>query len=181
MDAAFWQSMVKIRQHGAGSGSFSTISGWLSILFPYLPPEGGWGARADKDNSGRSPHMRHWKECTQPSHGPRPEHFPSLLSSAPVRWDYFGDLKELHFHAGPIGCRIDPASGAIAPCNGWVITHDPPMEPAAKLAQLHTLRADLMKAHGGDEHAIAWRTPYQLSQLDAQIASLEKMAACSGA
>ena len=57
-----------------------------------------------------------------------------------------------------------------------MITHDPPMEPAAKLAQLHTLRADLMKAHGGDE-----QPPYQLRQLDAQIASLEKMAAGSGA
>ena len=69
----FWQSMVKLRDTGGGSGSYSFISGWVQILFPYLA-------------SGKlNQKLRPWYEMY--FEGPELDHFPPVFSTAPVDWE----------------------------------------------------------------------------------------------
>jgi hypothetical protein len=154
----FWQNMVKVRRHGNGSGSHTAISGWLSILYPYLK-DGG------KDGRRTSPHVRPWQEMTQPGCGPRPEEFPMLLSSAPVRWEYFGCCLEMHFHSGPIGLRTDEATGALSVCSAWMLTHDIPTDPELKIERLKVHLDELHRAHA---------QPYQMQIIEKELACLER-------
>ena len=147
VDHLFWQNMVKVRQHGFGSGAHESISGWIALLFPYL--QGG----------ELSPHLRPWREMTA-GHGPRPEEFPSVLSSAPVEWDYNGATQHLHFHAGFVGVAVDAPTRALRPAIGWAITHDPPSSPAGQRDFLESELAELVAGHapqGVDPSALVAR------------------------
>ena len=111
----FWQSMVKLRATIMGSGDHDFISGWLQILFPYLA------------NGNFNSCLHPWNEmyfC-----GPDPKDSPTIVSSAPVDWDYHGQYYDLHYHAGTTSYTQDPTDGTLSPLIGWYVTHDPPKDP----------------------------------------------------
>jgi len=107
----FWQSMVKRVPHGHGSGSYSTISGWINIFYPYL---------AKKMNNFVIP----WEELRNQD-GNELGDYPLLLSSAPVNWEYYGKNYDMHIHAGMLGTLQDPDTLALRPRIGWFVTHVP--------------------------------------------------------
>lgn len=108
----FWQSMVKLRHTGGGSGSYSFLSGWIQLLFPYLAS----GDMAEK--------LRPWHEMYFV--GPKMDDLPPLCSSAPVDWDYHGTKYDLNFHAGVLGYTQEKDTGALSPLLGWYVSHAPP-------------------------------------------------------
>jgi Domain of unknown function (DUF4419) len=117
MNYCFWQTMVKFRTTGGGSGSYEFLSGWLPTLFPYLSE----GPGDVKPN----PYLRRWEESANALlEGPQPSHIPTQLSSVPVNWDYFGEVFPLHFHAGFRGVTQE-ADGTVAPVLGYYVTNDP--------------------------------------------------------
>lgn len=151
----FWQSICKKVQHGAGSGAYTTISGWITTLFPHI-------------DDGR--HLRPDWRMTMSKDGPEPDDFPEVISSAPVEWDYHGEKYPLHFHAGAFGLTQDPETGAIRAINGWAVTHDPPKEPAERLALLEKEIADIQAGIGGGE--ADYRTRYWLESARKEAAEI---------
>ncbi|EOD38715.1 hypothetical protein EMIHUDRAFT_251675 [Emiliania huxleyi CCMP1516] len=94
------------RSHrGGGSGSHSFISGWISILYPYLA-------------NGQANILRPWAEMF--FHGPESSDFPATISSVPCDWEYFGTQYDLHFHAGIIGFTQDSDTGSLESVLGWL-------------------------------------------------------------
>eukprot|EP00797_Seminavis_robusta_P000313 Sro101_g051640.2 (184) ;mRNA; f:63006-63557 len=113
----FWQTMVKFRTTGVGSGTYEFLSGWLATLFPYLSQKPG--------KMEPNPHLRGWEESASALlEGPKPSHIPSQLSSVPVNWEYLGQLLPLHFHAGFRGVTQED-DGTLSPVMGWYVTNDP--------------------------------------------------------
>lgn len=113
----FWQTMVKFRNTGGGSGSYDFLSGWLPTLFPYLS--------MDEGETRPNPFLRSWQESASAMHeGPKPTEIPTQVSSVPVKWEYFGTDFPLHFHAGFRGITQE-ADGTLAPVLGWYVTNDP--------------------------------------------------------
>jgi len=138
----FWQSMVKLRHTGGGSGSHSFISGWIQLFYPYLA----------SGNINQS--MRSWQEMY--FSGPEVDQFPTISSSAPVDWEYFGVTHDLHFHAGFAGMVQDPANGELMPVLGWHVTYDPPQDTSCRLAQVQEEIASLAAGHVGEEEKALW-------------------------
>lgn len=140
VNAGFWQSMVKLRNNGManGSGGAEFISGWIQILFPYL----AWG--------GLNEDLNLWQDKN--FSGPETTHFPAIISSAPVDWDYYGDL---HFHAGVTGFAQDSTDGTLTPVVGWYVTHDPPRTIGSLITKLKTEMADLLAGHKEEYEAAA--------------------------
>lgn len=141
VNPGFWQSMVKLRATGGGSGSHSFISGWLQIFFPYL-------------GSGKfNTRIRPWNEMYFA--GPEPEDFPTIVSSAPVDWDYYGKSHNLHFHSGITGYTQDPTdNGTLTPLIGWYVTHDPPKDPDMRLEEVKGEIEALIKGHGVEAQVV---------------------------
>jgi hypothetical protein len=104
----FWQSMCKRVKHGVGSGSYSTISGWVTLLYLQL-----------------AEYHKPWEKMNSED-GPGPEKFNPVVSSAPVIWEFYGEKYKLHFHAGFFGVLQDSESLAIQSRIGWIVTHDSP-------------------------------------------------------
>mmetsp|Transcript_3673 Transcript_3673/g.8147 ORF Transcript_3673/g.8147 Transcript_3673/m.8147 type:complete len:517 (+) Transcript_3673:142-1692(+) len=129
----FWQSMVKMRGTAMGSGDHDFISGWLQIFFPYLGS--GWF------NSRIGP----WNEMY--FNGPDPEDIPTIISSAPVDWNYYGVTHNLHFHSGITGYTQDPVDGTLSPLIGWYVTHDSPQDPDVRLEVVKKEIEALLKGH----------------------------------
>ena len=129
---SFWQTMVKLRSTGGGSGSHSFISGWISILYPYLA-------------NGQANILRPWAEMF--FHGPESSDFPATTSSVPCDWEYFGTQYDLHFHAGIIGFTQDSDTGSLEPVLGWSATHDPSSDPESRLAYLEREVVEIRKGH----------------------------------
>jgi len=145
----FWQSMVKLRNNGMGSGSEEFISGWMQIFFPYLA-------------SGRlNTSLRPWHEMF--FHGPNPDEFPTLISSVPVDWNYFGSNLDLHFHAGITGVSQNTADGMLAPVMGWYVTHAPPKSSAERL-EVEDEIAALSKVHKGETSGVGCERLMELSE-----------------
>ena len=137
VDHEFWQSMVKRVQHGRGSGSYETVSGWINVFYPYL-------------TDGSNPFLMPWKTLIQ-SDGPQPDDFPRIISSAPVEWDYHGTLIKLQVHAGMLGTVQDEDTLALRPRVSWAVTHDPPKDPATRIKQLET-ELVAIRACGDDDY-----------------------------
>jgi hypothetical protein len=135
----FWQSMVKLRNNGMGSGYQEYISGWVQIFFPYLAS----GQMNDR--------LRPWNEMYFT--GPTPKEFPTVVSSAPVDWNYFGTTYDMDFHAGITGFSQDPSDGTISPLVGWYVTHAPPKTPADRLTDVMEEIAALLKGHKEEAEA----------------------------
>jgi len=148
---SFWQSMVKLRNNGMGSGSGSKefISGWMQIFFPYLA-----SGRLNKS-------LRPWHEMF--FNGPNPNEFPTLISSVPVDWDYFGSNFDLHFHAGITGVSQNTADGMLAPVMGWYVTHAPPKSSAERL-EVEDEIAALSKVHKGETSGVGCERLMELSE-----------------
>jgi len=117
VDKTFWSRMVKIVQHGRGSGSYSTVSGWISLLYPYM----------EKGRSnGQDPfaHLIPWQELIE-TDGLRPEKYPHTICTAPVKWKYLGQEILLTFQAGCVGyVQESDQPYAVRVVNGWAVTHD---------------------------------------------------------
>mmetsp|Transcript_24375 Transcript_24375/g.51706 ORF Transcript_24375/g.51706 Transcript_24375/m.51706 type:complete len:544 (-) Transcript_24375:781-2412(-) len=135
----FWQSMVKLRGT-SGSGAYDFISGWLQIFFPYLR-SGAFNTR-----------LRPWHELY--FEGPDSEDFPTIVSSAPVDWDYYGVTHDLHFHSGITGYTQDPNDGTLAPLIGWYVTHDLPKDPDMRLEKVKQEIEALIKGHEAEARAV---------------------------
>eukprot|EP00584_Thalassiosira_punctigera_P000146 CAMPEP_0172535634 /NCGR_PEP_ID=MMETSP1067-20121228/7551_1 /TAXON_ID=265564 ORGANISM="Thalassiosira punctigera, Strain Tpunct2005C2" /NCGR_SAMPLE_ID=MMETSP1067 /ASSEMBLY_ACC=CAM_ASM_000444 /LENGTH=533 /DNA_ID=CAMNT_0013320573 /DNA_START=75 /DNA_END=1676 /DNA_ORIENTATION=- len=135
----FWQSMVKLRDTGGGSGSHSFISGWAQILFPYHS-SGNFNSR-----------LKPWTKLY--FEGPEPSDFPTIVSSAPVDWDYYGKSHDLHFHSGITGFTQDPNDGTLTPLIGWYVTHDPNKDPDVRLEEVKGEIEALLKGHRAEARA----------------------------
>jgi len=122
----FWRSICKKIQHGQGSGSYSTISGWVTLLYLHL----------DK-------YHKPWQEMNSKD-GPNTGEFPQVLSSAPVTWEYYGEVFNLHFHAGYLGVLQDSETLALQPRIGWVVSYDPPMSREKRLMELKEVLNDIV-------------------------------------
>lgn len=133
IDYCFWQNMVKVRQHGMGSGSYETISGWIQCFYLDLCP------------------FKSWKKLAADI-GPRPEDFPSTQSSVPVEWEYHGQKTMLRFHAGCVGTARDQATGALRPVTLWGVTHDKPSTKEGVLDYYKKLKAKVEAAGEGSSH-----------------------------
>lgn len=152
----FWQSICKIIEHGQGSGSFTTVSGWINLLYPYM---------TKRPNKNLCP----WESMVSQK-GPEPEDFPTVISSVPVEWDYFGTQYLLHFHAGMFGIAQDPETLALSASVGWVVSHDPPQEPAIRLQAVEKEIADITKSNSKD-----YETSYWLRRLNEEAERLRKL------
>lgn len=152
----FWQSMCKIISHGRGSGSYSTVSGWFSLFYPYM-------------TDGPNKNLRPW-ESMESQHGPEPSDFPTVISSVPVEWDYLGTQYLLHFHAGMFGIAQDPDTLALSASVGWIVSHDPPQDPAIRLQSVEKEIADITQ---GD--ALNYKSRYWLSRLQKEADRLRQM------
>jgi len=138
----FWQSMVKMRDTGGGSGAHSFISGWIQIFYPYLA-------------SGRINYaMKPWQEMY--FSGPELDHFPPISSVAPVDWEYFGITHDLHFHAGFAGMVQSTVDGEVMPALGWHVTHDPPKDRAVRLKEVEAEISALKAGHAGEAEDSPW-------------------------
>ncbi len=148
VDHLFWQSMVKSIEHGVGSGSSTTISGWINLFYPYL-------------NGGKNNELRRWQDMYN-SYGYNPDQFPDVVSSVPVEWDYFGETISLHFHAGTFGYQQDPESLALSTIIGWIVSNDPPQSQAKRMALVETELAELEKSNDSND----WITKSRMEQLE---------------
>ncbi len=150
----FWQSMIKRIKHGEGSGSYSTISGWVSILYPFLE---------NKPNK-----LRRWQDMHS-NDGPEPTDFPSIVSSVPVEWNYLGEQLLLHFHAGMFGYTQNPDTLALSTNIGWVVTRNPPSKPADRIAAIEKELEDYTKSGNKD-----YSTKYWINTLTTELDQLKK-------
>ena len=156
IDHRFWQSMCKNVQHGFGSGSYSTVSGWINLFYPFLQ---------QKANMTLQP----WQLMEQ-SDGPEPDDFPLVVSSVPVEWNYHGAKLLLHFHAGMFGMAQDSNTLALSPVVGWVVSHDPPQEPAVRIKAVEKEIDDIKRSDSGNDY----RTLYWLKRLQDELKRLQK-------
>jgi len=154
VNPSFWQSMVKRRHHGRGSGAYSTVSGWIGLLFPYLK---------DKPNGTMKP----WEEMWG-AEGPWPTEFPQTISSTAVVWEYLGTTLDLHFHAGVLGASFDKESGALRPVTSWIVSHDPPTKPEKLLPVLEKEYEELEKAKEKTS-----QQAYEIKRLEKKIEELK--------
>lgn len=110
----FWQGIYKRVQHGQGSGSFSTVSGWIQLLYPFL------------DSGKVNEHIKPWHDMVVAQDGPEPGDLPAtIVSSVPVVWYYYGREVKLHVHAGVFGFVQDAETLALSSVVSWAVTHDP--------------------------------------------------------
>lgn len=137
VDHGFWQSMVKLRHNGMGSGHRDFIGGWIQILFPYL----SYGRGSEGE-------MRQWNEMY--FSGPDPGAFPLIESFAPCDWNYFGTTYDLEFHAGITGVRQDPETGTVAPVSGWYVVHELPKPNAVRIEEVEKEIKALYAGHNED-------------------------------
>lgn len=146
VDKNFWVSLYKYRE---GSGG-PYVDGWINVFFPYLNPDlsaylewpEGLPNRLPRPNvpptarprdfSSSDPEACRWPP--EPPGNPGPElaaryrgmrtvsaEFPTGLSVAPFKWDYFGTTLDMRFVGGFVGVRQNPDTLALRPELGWVV------------------------------------------------------------
>jgi len=109
----FWNRMVKRVRIGKGSGSYSVISGWINLFYPFL---------GDKSENKC---IKKWEDLSQ-ENGAEPSDFPQLMLSAPVKWNYLGTGIDFNFHAGIVGALQEKSSKMLVPHSAWIISRPPP-------------------------------------------------------
>jgi len=132
----FWQSMIKLRHTGGGSGAYSFISGWIQILFPYLA------------SGGLNQNLKPWNELF--FYGPESDDFPIVASTAPGYWEHHGSPFDMTFHAGILGFSQDAGTGALSPLLGWYVSHEPPKSAKLQLRDAKQELLDLVLGHKDD-------------------------------
>ncbi|PYM26399.1 MAG: hypothetical protein DMD78_04310 [Candidatus Rokuibacteriota bacterium] len=123
-DRRFWQSICRVDD--TSGGPFT--SGWIVAFFPYL-----------RDHDDRATMRNQWLSGPRrtrasvlfppaedrPSRsvvlGPTTNAFPSGLSRAPFRWQYFEESYEMEFVGGFVGVRQELATLALHPEIGWAV------------------------------------------------------------
>jgi hypothetical protein len=117
-DEVFWNSMCK-RGSTGGSGGYTWFTGWFNIFFPYLKENEvncycvPYSTSLDYVREGRVPNSR--------SMVPDIRYFPDGLSTAPVKWMYFGKEILLEFKSGFICAKQDPETKTISANMAWYI------------------------------------------------------------
>jgi len=147
VNLSFWESICKRVLHGQGSGSYETINGWVTLLYLKL-----------------AKYHQPWMLMTSDS-GPEPDTFPNIVSTTPVSWTYYGQLYELHFHAGFFGIYQDIETLALQSVIGWAVTHDPPQSRGKRLIELKQLLSEINK---GNDNNSKWR----INQIEKEIQGL---------
>ena len=101
-DKDFWNNIYLL--HGAkGSGSVTTVSGWISDLFLYI-------------NEKKIDYTLETRLRYQPSK------FPYALTNTPFIWEYYGKNLNMKFVSGIIGIKIvDESINSITPELGWQV------------------------------------------------------------
>jgi hypothetical protein len=150
VDHFFWQIMVKIIEHGRGSGSYSTVSGWINLLYPYL----------EKGNNK----LKSWQEMESVD-GPQPYDFPLVVSSVPVEWDFVGEQHLFHIHAGMFGMAQDQKTKALSTNIGWIVTRDPPQKRADRILAIENELDDYL-ASGQDDGSFRYWIQRLIKELE---------------
>jgi hypothetical protein len=151
-DPVFWQSICKEYSEPWDSSYSTSVSGWISLLYPYLA-------------SGVNPHLKPWWELWS-ADGPDTTEFPpTMLSSVPVLWEYNNSEFPMHFHAGVIGTELDVITGALRPLTAWFVTHDPPSDP---IQMLPMLEHELVEIHRGADPD-DWHAQREIKRLQKDI------------
>jgi len=118
VDREFWRSFFKWEDRSGGAA----VTGWINVLFPYLET----AEVTDKREIVTRPRPNAWSIDWDrpPSHrgdGPSEHRFGSGLASAPLAWEYFGQMIPLDVLGGFFGLSQDPESLAVRPAIGWVV------------------------------------------------------------
>jgi hypothetical protein len=92
----FWNG-IYLENGGRGSGSVTKVSGWLKNLFLYVN---------DK--------------LLTSEQTPKPNDFPSGVSSTPFKWIYLGSTLDMRFASGLVGI-IAGEDGTLSPQLGWAV------------------------------------------------------------
>ncbi len=153
VDHLFWQSMVKRIENGEGSGPSTTISGWINLLYPYM-------------REGKNNWLLRWQDMYN-SYGCAPDEFPTVVSSVPVEWNYFGETISLHFHAGTFGYQQDPESLALSTITGWIVSNDPPQSQEKRIVAMEKELIELKKSND-------WMTRIYIERLERELKKVIK-------
>lgn len=109
IDNKFWQSLYK--KDGGSGGPY--ISGWISVLFPYL---------VDYKGSYFINNRLNWQN-SQGFGGLTITSFPNSCSSVPFIWEYYEEEIKMQFVAGFVGTSQDN-SCVVKPTMGWMIREE---------------------------------------------------------
>jgi len=151
VNSKFWQGIAKNIPHGRGSGSYSTVSGWITVLYLELEQyHKNWEIMAEND-------------------GPRPELIPKVISSTPVTWNYNGNELFLHFHSGCFGGIYDPLTKSVACQTGWVVSHDPPKSTQEIVNLLEQELSDLKASNSTD-----YNTNSRIKRIETELKNMKK-------
>jgi hypothetical protein len=128
VDQTFWRSIYKLNDRSGGP----VITGWITAFFPYLkdfrtrqatvPVSAFFDSRRGNLNAMLHPDDEHkpvWAE------GPTTEQFPSGLSKAPFRWNYFDRSFDMEFLGGFVGVAQDQETLTLRPEIGWAVREAP--------------------------------------------------------
>jgi len=123
--AKFWSAMINIRDEEKNEPNegcmprsgpsytrpYTYYTGWIQNLFPYL----------EKNKINRA--LQPWEQMVSQGGGRDPgAGIPSIMSSAPVVWQYNTKTFNINFNAGFVGFTQD-RDGTLAPAIGWYVTH----------------------------------------------------------
>ena len=118
IDCLFWNSMIK-RGARNGSGGYTWFSGWFNILFPFI-------SKVNEPNKYCVPYsMKLDYVCTNKGNdtkGTEDIKFPIGISSAPVKWQRFGQKIDMKFLSGFVGYTVSE-SLEICPNIAWCIAY----------------------------------------------------------
>ena len=107
-DKKFWNSIYLFHGAEGGSGSVTTVSGWISDLFLYIDNK--------KIDYSIEPSFKE-SLCKY-----EPCDFPYGMITTPFIWNYFGKLLKMKFVSGLIGVRLaDETTASIIPEMGWMV------------------------------------------------------------
>jgi hypothetical protein len=122
IDTAHWCSMYKLDNNSGGP----YITGWLSLLFPYLRHRPAHDA---PPQLVPNQHLRGWRErmLDKNSFGgaPTTDAFPAALACVPMRWKYLDQIIPMQLLAGFAGVRQDPTTLEVTPQLGWAVRDTP--------------------------------------------------------
>ena len=121
-DTAHWCSMYKRKDESGGP----YITGWLSLLFPYLSHRPAHGAPPQLiPNQWLQGWCERMRDKNDFGGGPTTDHFPAALACVPLRWKHFDQIIPMQLLAGFAGVRQDPATLEVTPQLGWAVREQP--------------------------------------------------------
>ncbi len=116
-DTDLWRSFYKQRD----SWSYSGVSGWVNVFFPYLEGRPRRGETVRRRNE----HLDSWSNGSEWHRAPDGDDFPNGLSTAPFTWDCAGVKLAMEYAAGLVGVSQNPETRALRPAIGWAVRYAP--------------------------------------------------------